>query len=300
MWVESEKPYNRVGIILNFNYIMKKLSIVSISLACVLLATSCHKKESTVVTESTYSKELALSKKFGYTGGSTSSATHRTTDAENIIGHDAAGAAYGAYYGMMFAGPWGALCGSIAFGGYVSMAVYDDIAVKNVNPTTGVTLSNNPYEYIGQLHNALLQSFLVNYGKPINSNTMYSAYQFDSTYVDSNISGFTTNYTSVFTQGWNSVTQYNFDPIACMTAMYNNKQIDANFYNMWNLNYSTILQFANSYSAAEAVDSIEAYYPQFVTIVMQSTDLSANDKQFILTTAAVNAYEAIYHIVNNN
>jgi hypothetical protein len=284
----------------------KKYLIASVSLACVLAGTSCNKKESTTtVTESTYSKELSLSKKFGYTGPNKFAKT--TRDYGNIVGGDGAGAAYGAYYGMMFAGPWGALCGTIAFGGYVSMSMWDDMPVKNINPTGTGSLSNNPYEYVGQLHNSLLQSFITDFGQPINSLNMYAAYQFDSTYMANHLGGyvnnslgFVTSYSDVFSTGWNSVSQSNFDPVSCMSKMYNNGQIDSTYYSLWSLNYGTILSIANSYSPDDAVDSIKSYYPQFVNIVMQSTDISDNDKQFILSTGALNTYEAIYHIVNNN
>jgi hypothetical protein len=211
----------------------------------------------------------------------------------------------------MCGGPWGALCGTIAFGVYCSCAVLTTYGggqpLPTINPTAtnggNVVLSANPYETAGELHNATMQYILTS-GIAITSKNTQQVYGMEVQYLSGQMQNFSFDYTP-FTNCIAAESTYSYDFLATINGLNSQNLISGTVDSFCTLYFNTLDGLSNTYDPNDSTSFVnqmianaESYYPQFVNIVMGAQDINKTDQQYILMNLSVLTYSYIFHTYN--
>jgi hypothetical protein len=278
---------------------MKKIKIIALGvLAFITIAStvfvSCTKRATN--TESNVDETLSMIQrlKSNYTLN-TSDLAYKQKSFFDFACDDIMGAGAGIAWGSV-AGPFGSFCGGVSLGCYMSVRDYDGMVVPNpVNPTEKLrTISNNPFDYLGYIHNKTLKAILDN----------HSAYMTNKSLDISKYYNFTYTYFKTFPE----FSKYNLQQSTLITYYKNISSIytgnfsegctNLNIRNLITLNSKNILiEFWTVIKSINSNTDRIKYYKDFVNVINAST-LSENEKRIILGTSSVGIYSVLFNSAN--
>lgn len=215
---------------------------------------------------------------------------------------DLIGAVFGMSYGSI-AGPFGAFCGGVSFGCYMSVR---DLRVipsnPPVNPTDDVggnvyvLSANNPYEFIGNIHNKAVQYIFENPGIFYLPDETFdtSAYvnwapSFYGSFPE--LSGFSLNPTTF--QMWitdiDSFYAGNFS--SALTHLQLESVISLEVNNSLDYFWSSMLSLPNN-------NDRKTFYINYVDDINNSPTLTSDEKTILLGSSALGIFSILYHSAN--
>lgn len=222
-------------------------------------------------------------------------AADSTGDTATVVAADIAGAMRGAKWGAI-GGFWGRIGGAITLGVAASL-IAADLYVSQPDTPTVVISNSNPFEYIGRLHNNCVvtaysekNTFIFN--DEIND-TAFASFIVNYIYANSTFGESEENYDTSEYKNFLLTTEIPSGSLPLLVKNdYNNHITSKNEHDILKVYLLTLGELTTE-------EDVNSYTNEILSIVYNSTDLSSDEKLFLMLPITIAKYSKSLFLHNN-